>query len=288
MAMEKIIDVHCGWGASGAATGWNDIGTIQTAMGARGIRQAYVSSLLARRYDLPTGNDALAGAIVASPDETVTDLRGWLVIHPARTSESYAQMRKHLYNERFVGAALYADPLTGAPVLERDARDIITAFRRYAKPLLVETPTAQAMAEAVVIADAMAGAKVIASGMGGDEWREAIYLAARPLNLFLDISGALMPEKIEYALEILHGSRKLLFASGAPQTDPAALIGLLDDLDLPREDRERILHINAERVFQTGGAVERQISLTPMDNGEGAATTTIDDILSTLGQPSEE
>lgn len=256
---QPIVDIHCGWGATATAPNWNDITAIGTAMKARGVGTAFVSSVLARRYDLPAGNEALAGAISEAPKNGETDVRGWYVIHPARASECIAQMRRMLYSPRFIGAALYTDPQTCDPVSVTDAHDLVTAFRRYQKPLLVETPNIEAMEEAIRIADDLQGVPVIASGMGGDDWREAVVLAARPANLYLDISGPLVPEKIEYALHMVH-SRKMLFASGAPYTDPAAVVGLLDDVQMSARDRARILYQNANRMFNLGGdtGIERR------------------------------
>jgi predicted TIM-barrel fold metal-dependent hydrolase len=256
----KIIDVHCGWGATTPAPNWREVDEIRKTMAARCITMVCISSLLARRYDLIGGNEALAGALKEASEAdpaTAAEVKGWLVIHPARSREVTEQMRRHLYSTRFIGAALYPDPLTGDPVTLGDARDLVTAVQRYGKPLLVETPNAEAMAEVVHIADAMPGLKIIASGMGGDDWREAIQMAARPGNLYLDISGALVPEKLDHAVDILHGTRRILFASGAPQTDPAAILGLLDDIDLIPKDRERILSGNAEKLFNLGVAPEQ-------------------------------
>ena len=197
-------------------------------------------------------------------------MRGWLVAHPARNADSQAQMKKHLPDERFVGVALYPDPLTGTPVSARDVREIITAFRRYAKPLLVEANSAAGMAEVVKMTEDMAGVKIVASGMGGEEWREAIDMASKSLNLLLDVSGSLAPEKIEYAFAAFHGSRRLLFASGAPQTDPAAVLGLIRDADIPNEDRDRILGGNAARLFRLGGAMDAPVALMGMGGANDA------------------
>ena len=271
-----IIDVHCGWGATASAPQWNDIPSIQTALQKRGVTQSFLSSLLARRYDMPTGNDALAAALPSMQKQenaNTTEVRGWLVAHPARNLDSQAQMKKHLADDRFVGVAMYPDPLTGSPVTARDAREIVTAFRRYAKPLLVETQSAAGMAEVVKMTEDMAGVKIIASGMGGEEWREAIDMTVRGLNLLLDISGSLSPEKIEYAFSALNGSRRLLFASGGPYTDPAAVLGLVRDADIPEEDRDRILGGNAARLFRVGGAVDVRLSLRGMEVPDGESPT---------------
>lgn len=285
-ALSRVVDVNCGWGATTAALEWKDVGAVRAALGARGIGHAFLSASLSRRYDLAAGNDALAGALDQSAGGG-TELHGWLVIHPARAADSNVLMRKHLYNSRFVGAALFPDPITGAPVTQRETLDLINSFRRYARPLLIETPTAEAMAHAVQIADTLGSIKVIASGMGGDEWHEAIPMTAHLLNLYLDISGALVPEKITYAISLLHGTRKLLFASRAPQTDPAAVLGMLDDLSLSGEDREKILVTNASRLFHLGPAAEAPTALAPIPFGgalPAPAPDVLSDLLATLGQ----
>jgi hypothetical protein len=251
---EQIIDVHVSFGATAFAPKWGDLAEVRNALQTRGISSAFLSSDLAARYDPVAGNDMVAAALAAAGDNS---LYGWLVLHPDRTDDANLQLRRHLSGGRtFIGAALYADPLSRVPVTLRSAQELITAYRRFSRPLLVETQSAEAMYEAARIAQEVGtNIRVIASGMGGEEWREAIDLAAKPLNLFLDISGALTPEKIEYAIDTLGGTRKMLFASGAPATDPAAVLGMLNDLSLDPEDRERILSGNALRLFDLSDGV---------------------------------
>lgn len=262
----QVIDVHCGWGRTIAARGWEDPAQVRAALAARGIHTAFVASDLAHRYDPIAGNEAVASA-VTQPDADV-DLRGWIVVHPSRMNDANEQMRRYLFSERFVGMALYPDPITGYPVTSRDVQEVLASFRRYSKPVLIETPTAAAMAEAAQIAQDYAGVRFIASGMGGDEWREAVLMAAKPLNLFMDISGSLSTEKLEHALTVLAGPRKLLFGSGAPDTDPAAVLGMLFEVPmLSAEDRARILYSNAARLFRLVDDVEEEEGPDPNAGG---------------------
>ncbi len=270
---EAIIDVHVSFGATAFAPKWGDYTEVRSALRARGIVSAFLSSDLAARYDPVSGNDTLADALGAADDSA---LCGWLVLHPDRTEDANHQLRRHLSSgRRFVGAALYADPLTGVPLTLRSAQEVITAYRRFSRPLLIETQSAEAMYEAAKIAQEVGtNIRVIASGMGGEEWREAIDLAAKPLNLFLDISGALTPEKIEYAIDTLSGTRKLLFASGAPGTDPAAVLGMLNDLSLSAEDREKILSGNALRLFDLGDFIPAPVLVDDAPESPWAGPTT--------------
>lgn len=258
-----IVDVHCGWGPSLAAPNWNSAETVRSTLQARGIGMAFVASTLARRYDPVAGNDVIADAVAGEDDGC--DLRGWVVASPAQVEEAGAQMRTLLRNDRFVGLALYPDPLTGRPVTLDSARELCTVFRRYSRPLLIEALEEEAMAEALEIAHALNGMKVIVSGMGGSGWRRSIDRAARHVNVFLDISGALVPEKILHAVRVIGGVRKLLFASGAPGTDPAAVLAMLDETGLGEEEKERILSGNALRLFGfRSGEDEAPVSLSPL------------------------
>ena len=56
-------------------------------------------------------------------------------------------------------------------------------------------------------------------------------------------------EKIDYAYSLIGGVRKLLFASGAPATDPAAVLAMLFEANLTEDDRAKILYGNAQRLF---------------------------------------
>lgn len=258
---EEIIDVHCGWGPTPAAPEWNQAEVVQSILAERGITTSCLSSLLARRYDPVGGNETVADTL-ANPGSPVR-LCGWLVVQPAQYEESSAQMRRHLYSENFVGAALYPNPATGEPVTLEYTRELLILIRRYSKSLLIEAPTAEAMWHAVEIAGFMQGVKIVASGMGGEEWRAAIDFAVKPSNLFLDISGSLAPEKIRYAIQAMSGARKLLFASGAPANDPAANLAMLEEAGLSADEREKILSANAHRVFGWGtGSIDTPTGVT--------------------------
>lgn len=257
MSDGRFIDVHCGWGSVAAAPNWKDIPEIQRVMAKRGIGTVCISSLLARKYDTVEGNRAVSDAVKAETPIGGVNVLGWIALHPGRANDLSEQMKRSLYHPRLVGAALYPDPLTNQPLSVADVRELLNAFRRFTKPLLIETRDARAMAQCIRIAEEFANLKMIASGMGGEEWRESLSMVTRHPNLNIDISGALIPEKINYAIDIMHGSRKILFASGAPHTDPAAVLGMLNEAGLSTDDSTRILYRNAEKLLHLdGGALE--------------------------------
>jgi len=261
-----IVDVHCGWGPTSAAPNWNDAAAVRAALAERGIKGACIASTLARRYDMLAGNETVAKIVAENEGES--GLRGWLVLHPDQHEEASKLMRRHLVKSGFVGVALYPDPASGEPVTLERHRELLNVFRRYSKALLIAAPSALAMHHVVEISQYMGTTKILASGMGGEEWRSAVNLAARPSNLFLDFSGVLDSGKIQYAIRQMNGLRRIVFGSGAPATEPAAVLALLDDLELGADERNRICGTNAQRLFgeTQGGGVDNESSarLAPM------------------------
>lgn len=93
---------------------------------------------------------------------------------------------------------------------------------------------------------------VIAAHLGGySVWKEALCLAGRPGNLYLDASSSLefLPPEEAKAIILRHGTDRVLFGSDFPMHDPANTAKLLLNLKLKDSDYEKIFHENAEKLF---------------------------------------
>ena len=105
-----------------------------------------------------------------------------------------------------------------------DARDILNAQRRYAKPVAIHVPDGEAVQAGREIAAAFTAMKFVFLGMGGDDWRSAVRVAKQHLNVYLEISGSLDSDKIAQASAVLT-PRKLAVrirpAPWQPGPDPA-------------------------------------------------------------------
>ncbi len=80
------------------------------------------------------------------------------------------------------------------------------------------------------------------------------HLIGREGNLYFDIStvtGYLSDEQAERMIK-KHGADRILFASDMPWDSPQNIISLVERLDLSNEDREKILHKNAEKLLKLG------------------------------------
>ncbi|MFM2223776.1 MAG: hypothetical protein RLZZ78_2033 [Armatimonadota bacterium] len=138
-----ICDIHGQWGPTTAAPSWNQPDHVKSQLLQRGITMGCFASALAKRYDMVAGNDAVYEAAGSKGGGVM--LKGWLVIQPDQHDESANLMRKYMFHDNFVGAALYPNPATGEPVTLARCQDLLTVFRRYGKALLIQTPTAAAM-----------------------------------------------------------------------------------------------------------------------------------------------
>jgi predicted TIM-barrel fold metal-dependent hydrolase len=114
--------------------------------------------------------------------------------------------------------------------------------------VFLDPDTREGVLAAQEIAKAFPGMKFILLGMGGDAWRTAAAAASQTLNLVLETSGSLSPDKIGYAMEMI-GSHRMVFGSNLPFTDPAITIGLVEDADIPDADKKMIFQGTARKIF---------------------------------------
>ena len=212
--------------------------TLQT----RGIDRAILMSSRAAQADPLSGNRILKAML-----EQGQGLYGCLVAHLSRVDASLQALRDLMGSKRFVGVMLtQMDP--NEPLHPLVADEVLTACRRYQKPIFLNTPNALCVEAALGIAKVYTMHRFIFVGMGGADWRTGIAAAHQSVNIFLETSGPLDRAKVPAAAEVI-GSHRVLFGSGMPQLDPAAALGLLEDSDLSDLDKRRILFDNAAKLF---------------------------------------
>jgi predicted TIM-barrel fold metal-dependent hydrolase len=132
-----------------------------------------------------------------------------------------------------------------------DAREILNAQRRFAKPVAIRVPDGDAVHAARQIAAEFPAMKFVLLGMGGEDWRLAVTAAKQHLNLYLEISGSLDSDKVAQASSVIT-PRKLLYGSGLPQAAPELTLALVESAPtLTRADRNRILSENAVALLRT-------------------------------------
>src|SRR5215212_9615750 len=124
-----VVDVHGHLGTGPWLTADRD--ALLRAMQRGRIDTTVVSSHLAVTSNFAEGNFKLKSALDGAPQ-----LLGYVVVNPAYVDQSIAEMRRYLSAPNFVGVKLHPDA-SGQPLDSSATREVVNAFRRYSKPLLV-------------------------------------------------------------------------------------------------------------------------------------------------------
>jgi len=239
-----IFDTHAYFGATPFSAQMATRESILETMRRADIAGTALISALAADCDFVTGNRRLREII--APE---TGLFGWVTLNTGYSAESQEEQRRHQNRRGIVGATLLGAP--GRPVTLEDAREILNAQRRYAKPVALRVPDAEAVQQARTIAAEFSAMKFVFLGMGGEDWRMAVAVAKKHLNVYLEISGSLDADKIAQASSVIT-PRKLLYGSGLPGVSPDLTLALVESAPtLTRPDRSRILSENAVALLRT-------------------------------------
>ena len=246
-----IFDVHAYFGDTPLSSAMATQEAILTTLRRSEITGAALISGLAADCDFIAGNRRLRQ--IVSPEN---GLFGWITLNAGYPAESQEEQRRHEMRPGIVGAALFGHD--GHPVILEDAREILNAQRRYAKPVALHVPDGDAVQAGREIAAAFPAMKFVFLTMGGDDWRSAVRVAKQHLNVYLEISGSLDSDKIAQASAVLT-PRKLLFGSGLPHGSPACPRALVEtDATLTRADRSRILSENAVALLRATSEPEER------------------------------
>ena len=238
------FDTHAYFGATPFSSDLATREAVLETMRRRDISGIALISALGAHCDFVAGNRRLR-EIVAPED----GLFGWVTLNAGYSAESQEEQRRHQNRRGMVGAAMFAAP--GRPVTLEDAREILNAQRRYANPVALPIPDAEAVHQARLIASEFTAMKFVFLGMGGEDWRVAVAAAKKHLNIYLEVSGSLDTDKIAQASSVVT-PRKLLYGSGLPGGSPELTLALVESAPtLTRPDRSRILSENAAALLRT-------------------------------------
>ena len=241
-----VVDVHGHLGTGPWLTA--DKETLLRAMQRARIDTTLVSSHLAVASNFVEGNLKLKAEL-----EGVPQLLGYVVVNPAYVEQSIAEMRRYLGAPNFVGVKLHPDA-SGQPLDSSATREVVNAFRRYSKPLLVHvwgTEQVRALEARAVEAPTV---KMVVAHAGGEAFPECLAVAARHLNLLIEpFTGGADMGKVEEAVEKL-GAHRVLFGTNFPRLNPGVALGMLADARISDTDRNLILGGNAAKLFQLNRA----------------------------------
>ncbi len=212
------------------------------------------------RFDLMAvaSRRALAGELAAGNAETKAlvdanpQMRGWVVVNPYYPERSAEELKRYLGSSKFLGAVL--DPyMSGLPLTSASTRELLNAYRRYTKPLLVRCLDADTAGAIESMAPDFNTIKFVAWGGGGHSWQAGLLAAKRCPNVFLEpFSGGAHRGKLEGLMEVL-GAHRVLFASSYPDQNPGYALGMLTEARISDADKQMILTNAAVRLFGLRG-----------------------------------
>jgi len=238
-----IVDVHCHFGKwpfpilSSGAEGILEI------MGRFGITCAVLSSSLAIVYDFRAGNRRLQEAIACHPE-----LSGYVPVNPNFLEESRQELESYFALPNFVGAKIhpvYSRQSIGSPAMAA-LFEVIASYRR---PLLIHTWGEGEVRSLYELARKHPGLPILMGHMGGDSWQEAIEVARKAPNIYVEFCCSYPQRpKVEKAVERV-GPDRVLFGSDLDLINPGFILGMVRDARLSDEEKEKLLHENAEALF---------------------------------------
>lgn len=238
-----IIDVHAHYGWWSFPIRINSIEHINQLCERYEIEKVMLSSTEAIMCDMIRGNQQLAEAIKGQDR-----LLGYVVINPNYIDESSAEMRKYLYLPNFVGAKLHWT-WAGQPLNSERTMELIKAYRRYDKPILIHTYSLNDALAVINLIKQFPGLIVIMAHMGGPDWERAVRAVENHAQIFVEpCSSQPHRDKVRFAVDRL-GPRRVLFGSDMTLLHPAFVLGMVMDADLTDSQRQAILYRNAKHVF---------------------------------------
>jgi predicted TIM-barrel fold metal-dependent hydrolase len=206
-----------------------------------GIVRSIVSATIGNTCDFSRGNQQTHQVAGKGP------FMGCLVVNTQYPAQAIEEMRKYLTSPNFL-ALLVRSGETGRLVPAEQCHEILNAHRRFLKPVMIQASDRDSVLQFAEVAKAFPGIKFVMLSMGGDAWRTAIDVAEKTLNIVLEVSGSLSPDKISMAAEVV-GAHRMMYGSNLPFADPSVTIGLIEDADISDADKKQIFEGTAKKVF---------------------------------------
>jgi predicted TIM-barrel fold metal-dependent hydrolase len=211
-----------------------------------GIEKAVVMTYVDFPGIDPEAVEYLAGAIGRFPDRLI----GFVRLNPHYRREARAALRRAVTEYGFRGAKLHPTTTLAHPAEEATA-ELLRDCGALGVPALFHcgddpytTPQAIALG-----ADLAPDTAVVLGHMGGYlHVDDAITMAERHPNLYLETSAMPYPRKIAEAVDRV-GAERVVFGSDGPGCNPALEVDKVRMLGLPPGVERRILWENAARLL---------------------------------------
>ncbi|HAZ63065.1 MAG TPA: hypothetical protein DCZ72_05570 [Armatimonadetes bacterium] len=257
-----VIDIHSYLGAPPESVRTGTLKELSGIWRLAKINGALVASGRGASGDFRRGNEAVQREI-----DGRANVWGLCTVNPNYPGESADELRARLSGTLFRG--LKVPRATAGPRIDSPGmRAILSAARRYGRPVLLETTCETDVRDAVSLAAEFHALRFILLGMGGPDWPSSIGIAEPQLNISLEI-GSLEADadKVKDALDAV-GPRRIMFGSHFPLLHPLYVLGMVEDSAIEPRDQERLLARNAVEAFE----LEPIAALPGTREGDGSAS----------------
>jgi len=234
----KIIDLNVQVGKLPLWGNDFDTSKLLEYMTEQGVMGSVVSSTISS-IDFSKGNELVFNIIKANPR-----LLGMLAVNIDFLDESLDQMKKYLTNSNFIAIKI----ISNKKITLSDCDALLNAHRRYATPIFIEGNNADEAISIGEIAKEFNQMKFVLLGMGGNDYKTAVSVARRCINIYLEISGSLDPHKIKYAASAI-GSHRMVYGSNIPYIEGTVFKSLIENSGIESREILDLYYNSAKRLF---------------------------------------
>ena len=209
----------------------------------RRIDIAIISSGQAIVHDMVEGNARLAEALEGHPQ-----LYGYVTVNPTVLELSRKELERYADNPKFIGAKIHTH-YSGCPLGDPRLDLMLELLEEWGKPLLLHTWGKTAISHLDTLAQRHPSLPILVAHAGGDAWRDAIAVAQKRPNLYLDfVCSTPYAGSITRGLRIL-GAKRIVFGTDATLFDPLYMKSIYDHTPMTPEERRLIMGGNALRIL---------------------------------------
>lgn len=244
----KIIDLHTHYGKWFFPIEKDNINDFLRIMRKNEIEISVVSSSMAIVYNFEEGNKELANILMHHPQ-----LFGYLFLNPNYLDQSFKEMDKYLYSERFIGLGeLYDEGYIGSKTLNGEGYKQILKrlLEKFSQRLvLFHCGGKRGIFRLLEVAKEFPEINFIAGHMGNPEWETAAKTFKKVKNVYLEICSSFpCQDKIKTVVKEI-GAQRVVFGSDSTLINPAFIIGMVIESDINKEEKERIFYLNAKDLL---------------------------------------
>jgi len=247
-----IIDVHIHYGDSVRHNMKPSCQNLLEEMDSNGISKAICAHNEAMWYNMETGNQKTIELMRKYPERIL----GYCAISSTSLGGStIPYIRQCVRDLGMVGVKLYSIPYIGKdqiwiPFDNRSFYPVFEELEKLSVPILAHASPR----EVGEVAKRFQNLKIIMAHSGNapaihGQWQQAVYVARRYPNIYLDMSGSTIDiDCLEFALEEL-GPNRIVYGSDWPAFGFEFSLARFNSVVLSGQDRNAIFSQNARMIF---------------------------------------